>query len=123
MSVSELEIQSSRSFAGGESFGETGAYQQLDGKAHFSVDPDDQSNALITDLKLAPRDASGKVAFSADFRILQPAEPQRGNHKIFFDVVNRGNPLALKRINSGNPSSYFGFSIICIFLLNSSCCQ
>ncbi|PKB63875.1 MAG: hypothetical protein BZY80_05065 [SAR202 cluster bacterium Io17-Chloro-G2] len=101
MSVSSLKIQTIQSYSGGISFGETGPYQQLDGKAHFSVDPNDPSNALITDLTLAPRDAAGMVSFSADFRILQPAELGKGNRRIFFDVVNRGNPLALKRINSG----------------------
>ena len=109
MAVCSLDIQSNRSYADGFSFGETGQYQQLDGKVHFSVDPNAASNALITDLTLVPRDAAGRVSFSADFRILQPAEPSKGNSKLFFDVVNRGNPLALKRINSGldgaNPTS------------------
>ncbi len=101
MSVSSIEIHDRQSYAGGMSFGESGAYEQLDGRVHFFVDPSDTSNAVITDLTLAPRDAAGKVSFSADFRILQPAERAKGNRKIFFDVVNRGNPLALKRINSG----------------------
>ena len=101
MSVSNLDIQSSRSYADGFSFGETRPYRQLDGNVHFSVDPNAAPNAPITDLTLAPRNAAGMVSFSADFRILQPVEPAKGNRKIFFDVVNRGNPLALKRINSG----------------------
>ena len=101
MSVSSLEVHSRQSYAGGKSFGETGPYQQLDGKVHFSIDPNDSANTLITDLTLAPRDANGRVSFSADFRILQPLGSARGNRRIFFDVVNRGNPLALKRINSG----------------------
>ena len=74
----------------------------MDGKVHFSVDPNDPYNASITDLPLAPRDGAGRVSFSSDFRILQPVELSNGNRKIFFDVVNRGNPLALKRINSGS---------------------
>ena len=101
MSVSSIEIQDRRPFAPGLSFGETGEYEQMDGKVHFSVDPNDPYNALITDLTLAPRDDAGRVSFHADFRVLQPVKVSNGNRKIFFDVVNRGNPLALKRINSG----------------------
>ena len=33
--------------------------------------------------------------FSSDFAILQPTEQQGGNHRILFDVVNRGRKTAL----------------------------
>ena len=68
MSVSSLEIHSRQSYADGISFGESGPYQQLDGKAQFSVGPDDASNALITDLTLAPRDAATKSAVPDESR-------------------------------------------------------
>ena len=56
--------------------------------------------SVITDLKLAPRDANGRVQFSADWRLLRPVEPQRGNHRLLFDILNRGRGPVLRNINS-----------------------
>ena len=71
MAVSRLEVSSTRPFADGAAFGNTGTYRQLDGLAHFAVDPDNPANGVITDLKLASRDADGLVHCVADFCILQ----------------------------------------------------
>ena len=95
MAVVELEITETTRFAGGESFGEVGAYQLLEGVAHFGVSPRSPRNRAITDLDLAPQDSSGKVRFSADFAMLQPTDPARGNRRVLFDVVNRGRKTAL----------------------------
>ena len=54
----------------------------------------------ITDLGLAPRDADGRVPFSADFAMLQPADPEKGNRGILFDVINRGRKTVLGNFNS-----------------------
>ncbi len=99
MAIVSLEISSRQPLAQGESFGEVGAYVQIDGTAHFAVDPLDPANGLITDLKLAARDGAGLVRFSSDFRILQPEEPSRGNHRVFFDVLNRGRGTVLRNFN------------------------
>ena len=40
------------------------------------------------------------MRFSAHFAMLQPADPERGNHRILFDVVNRGNKSVLTNFNS-----------------------
>ena len=79
MPVTRLEITSEKPFAGGESFGDVGSYTQIDGIAHFAVDPLHEANETIADIKLAPRNAQGMVEFSADFRILRPDDPARGN--------------------------------------------
>ena len=100
MAVISIDIKERGPYAGGMTFGDTGAYEQLDGTVHFAVDPSKPANSLITDLELAPMNQVGLVEFSADFRILKPVEPHNGSHKLFFDVVNRGNPLSLKNINS-----------------------
>ena len=73
--VTKLDITSVTPFAGGQSFGEVGAYNHLKGTAHFSVDPLHPNNTAITDIELAPRDSEGRVHFSADFEMLQPADP------------------------------------------------
>ena len=100
MALRSIEIKARKPFAKGASFGQTGAYEQLDGTAHFAVDPGSPGNSLITDIELAPRDDSGQVRFSADFRIVRPVEPQRGRHRLLFDVVNRGRVLSLRHFNS-----------------------
>lgn len=104
MAVTRIETKERGPYVGGRTFGETGAYEQLDGTVHFAVDPANPANSLITDIELAPRNSDGLVEFSADFRIVKPVDPGKGSHKLFFDVVNRGNPLALKRINSAPES-------------------
>ena len=100
MVVTSIEIKERGPYAGGMTFGDTGAYEQLDGTVHFAVDPADPANILITDLGLAPKNPAGLVEFSADLRILKPVDQEKGSHKLFFDVVNRGNVLSLRRINS-----------------------
>src|SRR5712691_2750055 len=90
MAVTTLLITSRRPFAQEKAFGHVGPYEQLDGTAYFAVDPDHPANQLITDLPLAPRDASGRVQFAADWRLLRPVEPPRGNHRLLFDILNRG---------------------------------
>ena len=95
MAIAELEITQRTSFASGESFGDVGAYELLEGRAHYAVDPSQARNQGITDLDLAPRNSAGEVEFSADFAMLQPVNIDRGNRRILFDVVNRGRKTAL----------------------------
>ncbi len=89
---------------GGTSFGSAGAYEKLRGKAFGEVDPADARNAIITDIELAPRNASGKVEYSMDIYILKPIDLNKGNHRLFFEVNNRGNKLFgdLNRSGGGN---------------------
>ena len=100
MAVTQLEITSRQPFAQDESFGEVGPYEQLDGLVRFAVDPEHPANATVTDLKLAPRNAAGLVEFAADFRILQPVNPERGRRRLFFDILNRGRGPALRNFNN-----------------------
>ena len=82
MAVAKLLITSRQPFAEGQAFGDVGPYEQLNGIAYFAVDPNDAANRLITDIERAPRDASGRVPFSADVRILRPTDSQRGNRRL-----------------------------------------
>jgi hypothetical protein len=97
-----LQIQRREAFAGGASFGKTGPYEKIVGVARFAVDPAHPRNKLIVDLPLAPRNKKGLVEFEADFYILVPKDPGRGNGAILYDVNNRGNKLALGFFNSGS---------------------
>ena len=100
MALTKLEIRTRKPFAGGESFGDVGRYERIDGVAHFAVDPAHPDNAVIADIGLAPRNGDGLVEFSADFRVVKPVDNDHGNGRLLLDVVNRGKELALKNINS-----------------------
>lgn len=78
---------------GGTSFGSVGPYQKIIGTASGVLDPNDPHNSVITDLQLAPRNAQGMVEYSMDFYILTPADPTKGNHKVFMEPVNRGGKV------------------------------
>ena len=99
MAIVTLEIKTRQPLADGREFGDVGPYQQLDGTAQFAVDPAHRLNRPVTDIDLAERGRDGLVHFTADVRILAPVDPARGNHRLLFDVPNRGNRLALGTFN------------------------
>ena len=100
MPVAKMVITSRQPYAGGQEFGDVGAYEQIEGQVHFSVDPAHEANEMIADIELALRGSDGRVSFSSDFRLLAPVGPGKGNRRLLLDVPNRGRPLALKNLNS-----------------------
>ena len=86
MAVVSLDITQRSPFADGESFGDAGPYELLEGTASFAVDPLSPTNQVITDIELVPRDSGGRVRFSADFAMLQPVDPDRGAHRVLSAV-------------------------------------
>ena len=104
MAVTRLEIKTQGPYAGGQSFGEVGAYEHLAGTAHFAVNPDHPANLAINDLDLAPRDTGGQVGFSADFQILKPMSAQKGNGRLLLDVPNRVRSRSMKVFNNSPDS-------------------
>src|SRR5262245_20047336 len=99
--VTRFVVEQQRLFADGTSFGNVGQYERLDGTAYMEVDPRNPHNTVIVNLDKAPRNARGMVEFSAPFFILKPIDMDRGNHKIFYVVNNRGNKQALANYNYG----------------------
>ena len=97
--VTRIEITAQAPFAGGKAFGTTGPYVRVSGRFYGELDPTHPSNRNIVDIRLAPRNARGKVEYSADFEILRPADPARGNGTLLYDVNNRGNKLVLHMLN------------------------
>src|SRR5262245_6819480 len=71
--------------------GKVGPYEKLRGRAYGELDPEDPHNALITDLKRAPRNARGKVEYSMEIFILKPIDVAKGSHKLLLDFNNRGD--------------------------------
>jgi hypothetical protein len=70
MAMLAFEINKRQPLAEGRSFGATGAYEHIDGIAHFGIDPAHPDNRGIADIALAPRDPTGLVRFAADVTIL-----------------------------------------------------
>jgi len=111
---------------GGQSFGAAGQYERIEGTITGEVDPDNPRNAVIVDIEHAPRNANGMVSYSADFQILRPIDLSKGNHRVVFELPNRGTPLVLLTLNdspqtnntqsAGNPGNGFlmnqGFTIV-----------
>jgi len=83
----------------GTVFGKVGQYEKMVGVAFMEVDPLDPHNAGIVNLERAPRNERGMVEYNADIYILKPIDLERGNHKLFLEVHNRGNKLALNFLN------------------------
>lgn len=98
--VVRIEISRREPFAEGQAFGSAGPYERIAGRLSFEVDPAHAANSRVVDLKLAPVNARGKVEFWSDFFLLKPADAARGNRRLFYDVNNRGNKLALGAFNN-----------------------
>ena len=111
MAVSRFEIALRRPLAGGASFtsadispagtspGEVGPYEELKGRLSFAIDPLHPANRRITDVDLAPRNAAGRVEWSADVSILLPLDRTKCSGRVMLDVVNRGNTVAVPNFN------------------------
>jgi hypothetical protein len=100
--VSRVDITHSTDLFNRRSYGAAGAYEWLQGRAHFTLDRANTRNENIVDLNLAPRNTKGLVEFSADIAILRPKDTARANGVVVFDVVNRGRPTILEYLNRGN---------------------
>ena len=93
--------------------GAAGEYQMINGTIKGEVDPKDPLNAVIVDIDLAPRNAHGKVEYSTDFQLLLPMNLSQGNHRLLYEITNRGNTNALTILNSastGNTKTSAGAS-------------
>jgi hypothetical protein len=86
---------------GGASFGSVGQYELIQGTFTGEVDPLNPQNAVIVDIQHAPRNAKGMVTYSADFQIFRPINLSQGNHRVIYDLPNRGGATALSTYNNG----------------------
>src|SRR5262249_50701755 len=93
--VVRLRIESREGVLNGRPFGAAGPSAKLVGRVDFGLDPTLAANDIIVDLKLAPRNARGEVEASADFYLLKPLDPRRGNGRLFYEVGNRGGKSML----------------------------
>jgi hypothetical protein len=69
-------------------------YETLRGRAFGSLDPAAPQNAIITDLSLAPRNASGQVEYVTHVsRSRSRRTWSRASGVLWYELVNRGGPL------------------------------
>jgi len=107
--VTRLQIDRREIVLNGAPFGAAGPYEKLSGKVHFALDPALSQNRGIVDLNLAPKNAQGLVEFTADFYLLKPVDPSRGNGRLFYEAGNRGSkrilPVFQDAANSADPTT------------------
>ncbi len=79
----------------GASFGGAGQYETLAGRAFGELDPNDPHNAIIQDIKLAPRNARGMVEYMASFQLVKPIDMSKSSRLMWHDVPNRAGRLTI----------------------------
>ena len=79
----------------GASFGAAGQYETLAGRAFGELDPNDPHNTVITDIRLAPKNANGKVEYMATFFLVKPIDMSKSSHLMWEDVPNRGGRITI----------------------------
>jgi hypothetical protein len=79
----------------GASFGSAGQYETLAGRAFGEFDPSDPRNAIIQDIKLAPRNARGMVEYTASFHLVKPIDMSKSSHLMWQDAPNRGGRITI----------------------------
>jgi len=79
----------------GATFGDPGQYETLAGRVFGEIDPNDPHNAIITDIRLAPKNANGKVEYIASFFLVKPVDMSKSSHLMWQDVPNRGGRLTI----------------------------
>jgi hypothetical protein len=93
--VTRIVIEKTSPAFDGASYGSVGQYEILVGKAYGEVDPNDRRNAIITDIKLAPKNARGMVEYMTTFQIVKPIDMSKASHFMWQDVPNRTNRVTI----------------------------
>lgn len=107
--VISLDIRSRRPFAGGATFGETGTYDLIVGRAELALRPDQIGSDGVYEADFIETDDQGRIRAATDIWMLVPTDASKANGSLLFEFVNRGNKRMLQFFNSGsasnNPSS------------------
>jgi len=91
----------------GRSFGSVGQYEMITARATIAVDPEHALNSRIVDIDLAPTNASGRVEAVADVAILRPVDLSKGNRRLFYEVLNRGDKISFILMNDAPWVDYY----------------
>ena len=88
--VTRVEIVTTAPWLGGRVLGKAGAYEKLQGRVYFEVDPRSSTGRRVADIALAPRNLKGRVEFFSDFVVVRPHNPARARHSVLLEIPNRG---------------------------------
>lgn len=88
-------LASAPAFGGVTPPGAAGPYKYVAGIVHGELDPANPLNAGIVNLDKAPVGPDGYVAYTTNVVLLTPQNASDARRTLFYDVVNRGNKLAL----------------------------
>ncbi len=88
-------LSTAPAYGGATPPGAAGPYEVITAVVHGALDPNSQENAGIADITFAPRAKDGLVDYSTDVVILRPRDAKDAKRVLFYDVVNRGNKLAV----------------------------
>lgn len=97
--VVDVRVVSLGDYADGRRFAAAGIYQRRDLELTLAFDPEHHANQSIADLRLAPRDALGRVRCRTLVSLLEPKDSSRGNGCLLLDVPNRGRRLSIGQFN------------------------
>ncbi|HSG81967.1 MAG TPA: alpha/beta hydrolase domain-containing protein [Gemmatimonadota bacterium] len=103
--VVRVEIEKRELILDGRPFGAAGPYEKIVGVIYFEFDPDNPYNARIVDLKLAPRNADGRVSARANFMVLRPVNAVPGGVAL-LEVSNRGGMASLRYFNQASGGGF-----------------
>src|SRR5207249_3282484 len=106
----KITVDSKTTLFNGRTFGNVGMYEQIKGTVSGEIDPADRRNAVITDIENAPRNARGRVEYTASYTISKPVDMTKASGVLTYEVVNRGNHILSTAglggstpLNSGDP--------------------
>jgi hypothetical protein len=78
-----------------------GPYEVITGIVHGRLLKSAPENMAVVDLNNAPADPDDYVAYSTDVVILRPKNASDARRVLYYEVVNRGNKLALSTLIGG----------------------
>src|SRR5262252_1215987 len=99
--IISIDIKAIEPLADGAAFGDVGPYERVIGVAKGEVDPKARGNHRIALIDKAPINARGKVEYTADFYVMRPRDPAKGNGRILYEVNNRGRKMLFGNIADG----------------------
>ena len=103
--VVRVEVEQRAAVAEGREFGLAGPYEKIAGKVYLAADPALGPNVIIADIDNAPKNAEGRVEWSAEYFLLKPKDVSRGNGTVLLEVGNRGGKGLLGFFNGGERSA------------------
>ena len=110
MPVVRLEIKTRQPLADGRIFDHVGCYEQLDGTAHFAVDPAHRLNCAITDIDLAERRRDGFDPFGASVVVMAVHSPLMIAHQ-WACLDHASNGRAILGVGLGREHHYRQFEV------------